>query len=292
MIWTAIARAQGGVIGRRQLLAAGVRPGTVDTWLRLSRLEATSAQGVYRVAGAPVVSQSLAWVAALGTHSPLSYLSAARWWGMADDDDGLVHITRLDRRRLDWPTGVRVHRVGLRPADVTEHRGLPVTTRVETVLDCVGWLSPGRGGSLADRAVQQGWLTPAHVAWRLEHQPGRWGNRRLRRLLASLGDGAAAESERRLHRLLRASALTGWVANLEVVVGTRTFVIDVAFPQHRVAIEVDGFAYHSAGGRFQADRTRQNALIASGWRVLRFTWADIVERPAGAVAEVRALLAA
>ncbi len=30
---------------------------------------------------------------------------------------------------------------------------------------------------------------------------------------------------------------------------------------------------------FQHDRTRQNHLVALGWTVLRFTWADVVHRP-------------
>lgn len=168
---------------------------------------------------------------------------------------------------------------------------MTTTTRLETLLDCLGWLSFGASGALADRAIQQRWLTPRDVERRLEHQPGRWGNRQLRALLPHLGDGAAAESERRLHRLLRRGGVTGWTANLPFVVGGQRFEIDVAFPELRLAIEVDGRRYHSEDERFQADRTKQNALIAAGWRVLRFTWADIVERPAYVLTQVTALLA-
>jgi very-short-patch-repair endonuclease len=126
----------------------------------------------------------------------------------------------------------------------------------------------------------------------LDLQPGRWGNRQLRLLLREWGDGAAAESERILHRLLKTAGITGWVANLPVVVAGQRFEIDVAFPERRLAIEVDGFAYHSGDERFQRDRTRQNALIAAGWQVLRFTWADLTERPHEVVGRVAQLLAA
>jgi very-short-patch-repair endonuclease len=51
-------------------------------------------------------------------------------------------------------------------------------------------------------------------------------------------------------------------------------------------------AYHSGDDRFQRDRTKQNALIAAGWRVLRFTWIDISDRPAYVLAQVGHLLAA
>ena len=38
-------------------------------------------------------------------------------------------------------------------------------------------------------------------------------------------------------------------------------------------------AYHTDVDRFQRDRSKQNALIALGWTVLRFTWSDLIERP-------------
>ena len=56
-------------------------------------------------------------------------------------------------------------------------------------------------------------------------------------------------------------------------------VIDVALVRQRIALEVDGWAYHSDVDRFRRDRAKQNDLIALGWTVLRFTWADLTERP-------------
>jgi very-short-patch-repair endonuclease len=264
----------------------------VDGWLRSGRLERTSVDGVYRLGGAPSTTGESAWFAVLSTRSPLSFVSAARWWDMPVADDGLVHITRFARRRLDWPDGVRVHRVAIDRASITRHRGLWVTTPAETVLDCAGWLPLARARTLADRALQQGWCDLEKVRQRLEDSPGRWGNRQIRRLSRHLGDQADAESERKLHRLLRSAGLTGWVPQLPFVAGGRRFAIDVAFPELRLAIEIDGYAYHSSDDRFQRDRTKQNALIAAGWRVLRFTWADLDERPRYVIAQILQLLAA
>ena len=61
--------------------------------------------------------------------------------------------------------------------------------------------------------------------------------------------------------------------------GELVAVIDVALVGARIAIEIDGWAYHSDIARFQRDRHRQNDLIVAGWTVLRFTWADITRRP-------------
>lgn len=288
MSWTAIARTQGGLIARSQLVAAGVAPGTVDSWLARGRLGATSAIGVYRVAGAPVTEDERAWFAALSTRSVVSYLSAARWWAMPVEQDGQVHITRFARRRIDWPQGVRVHRVALSRSAVVKHRGLWVTNPAETVLDCIGWLSAGRALTLADRALNRDWLCLDDIRRRLTDTPGRWGNRQIRGIAAHLERGVDAESERRLHRLLRAAHITGWVAQYPF----GRFALDVAFPGQRLAIEVDGYAYHSADDRFQRDRTKQNALTRAGWRILRFTWADIVDRPDAVLAQIRQVLAA
>jgi len=292
MRWAEITRRQGGFTSRRQLMAAGVDAQGVEYLVRAGHVEHTSARGVYRAAGAPWADDSDAWFAVLATNSPLSFLSAARWWDVPVPDDQLVHVTRAERRRLEWPRGVRVHRVALMPEAAVEHRGLLVTTRVETILDCLGWLPLGVARGLADRAVQQRWLVAADVERRLEELPGRWGNRQLRRLLPHFTDGADAESERRLHRLLRSAGITGWVTQLPFTAGGHRFYIDLAFPALRLAIEVDGYEYHRAADRFQADRTKQNALIAAGWRVLRFTWADLEDRPEYVIGRIRQLLAA
>ena len=46
-----------------------------------------------------------------------------------------------------------------------------------------------------------------------------------------------------------------------------------------------------SGDRFQRDRTKSNELVRRGWTVLRFTWTDLVERPARVVATITATLA-
>lgn len=66
--------------------------------------------------------------------------------------------------------------------------------------------------------------------------------------------------------------------------------VDVLFARPRLVLEVDGFDFHG-GEQFQDDRTRQNALVAAGFTVLRFTWWDLVDRPRRVASEVRTTLA-
>ena len=59
-------------------------------------------------------------------------------------------------------------------------------------------------------------------------------------------------------------------------IASRRFRIDIAFVEKRIAIEVDGWAYHGKHRSAHAkDRQRQNLLVSNGWRVLRFTTGEI-----------------
>lgn len=91
--------------------------------------------------------------------------------------------------------------------------------------------------------------------------------------------------------LLGRAGLVGWVANFEQVIITgRRVVIDVAFPDVRLAIEVDGWAHHVDRARFVGDRVRKRALVAEGWTVIEVTWDDLMNRPDEVVAEIRRIL--
>lgn len=124
--------------------------------------------------------------------------------------------------------------------------------------------------------------------WRAHlRNKGRHGSPAARRLLQAASDGARSEAERLFMRILRQAGITGWRANHPVA----GYKIDVAFPQQRVAIEVDGWAFHSDPEAFVKDRNRQNALALMGWTVLRFTWLDLTEYPERVVAEIRRAIA-
>ena len=83
--------------------------------------------------------------------------------------------------------------------------------------------------------------------------------------------------------MLTQAGITGWKANQPVA----GYEVDFVFTASKVAIEIDGFAFHSDADDFQHDRVRQNRLILLGWQVLRFTWLDLTEYPERVIAEVR-----
>ncbi|MDY6999413.1 MAG: DUF559 domain-containing protein, partial [Actinomycetota bacterium] len=116
----------------------------------------------------------------------------------------------------------------------------------------------------------------------------RTGAPRSRLLLQAAAGGARSAAERILHRLLRDAGIGGWKANYRV----GGYRVDVGFPEPRVAIEVDGFAFHSGPEAFEVDRRRQNDIVLLGWQVLRFTWLDLTAYPQRVVASIHAAISA
>jgi very-short-patch-repair endonuclease len=288
--WSSRASAQSGVISHTQLQQHGLAASTVRSMLSTEALTAV-ARGVYLVRGAPLTYRARLWTAVLGTQGTLGFATAAELWGAIESRSAAIHVVVPHSRRIYPPEWVRVHRTSLPGAHRTDQAELPVTTRPWSLFDYLPTLSAGAPLQLADRALQRGWFTRDELDARLRETPCRHGNRRLRLLLATIGDGAAAESERRLHALLRRAGITGWVPNHPVWAhGELIAVVDVAIAHRRLAIEVDGMAYHVDAERFQRDRSRQNELVLSGWTVLRFTWSDLTTRPDWVIAQILAAL--
>jgi len=63
--------------------------------------------------------------------------------------------------------------------------------------------------------------------------------------------------------------------------------VDLYYPAHQLAIEYDGGTHRSS---LVEDNRRQNLLVSAGYRLLRFTFADIRDTPTGVVDQVRAAL--
>lgn len=61
--------------------------------------------------------------------------------------------------------------------------------------------------------------------------------------------------------------------------------IDFALPRRKIGIELDGHASHSTTTAIAADRRRQRALEAAGWRIIRFGGAEVYCDAKGCVRE-------
>ena len=169
---------------------------------------------------------------------------------------------------------------------VTERSGIRITAPALTALD----LCESVGGDGIDRALRARVVRLADLQAALDATPVRPGNQLRRELIADSRDEPWSQPERVFHRILRQAGVAGWATNHLVRIGSHSFYLDVAFPQHLVAVEIDGRAHHSSSAAFERDRWRQNELVLAGWRVLRFTWQMVTGDPEAVLAAVRQAL--
>lgn len=276
-----------GMATRHQILEMGVPERTLRRRVREGLLVGVNSQ-VLALPGLPMDLRAKTR-AALLVHphaiptgpAAAAFLGRGPWdrfeWG---DDPWLIHErTRAVTARLVVHPGARTVRAG----------GIMVTRPADTLVDLVRFWPRMDALEVAQRGIVRGtvslpFLTQAHA--RLTRLAGA---KQLREVIEELSEGARSEAESRAISLLRDAGISGWIANHRVRVGSRWYVVDLAFPAQRLAVEIDGRAFHSDAGAFQRDRHRQNDLVAAGWTVLRFTWSDLVDRPEYVL---RAILAA
>lgn len=81
-------------------------------------------------------------------------------------------------------------------------------------------------------------------------------------------------------------------AQREVVVGERGYRVDYVLrgAAMEIAIELDGFAYHSDRNAFTYDRMRQNDLQSAGFKVLRFSYDSVRLHTRRCVEQLQALM--
>lgn len=294
-----IAGAQYALMTRQQLIDNGVSPHTVKRWSAKGRLQLVH-PGVYRMVGAPVTWEQrvLAAVLAGGAGAVASHLTAARLWGLADAgaDTDAVELTVPDTRSVRL-AGVRVHRsadIGRRW--VSRRAGIPVTNPLRVMIDA-GSVVPGvLLGDMMERALAGRLVTVAGLeAAYGSLGRGRDGAAALRQALDDRALGRARPDgllEPRMAALLRDRHLPPAVFQHEVRTEAGRFVarIDFAYPESALAIEVDGHEAHATPQALQRDLDRQNALVALGWTVLRFTWFDVVRRPEKVAGDILGVL--
>jgi very-short-patch-repair endonuclease len=196
-------------------------------------------------------------------------------------------VTCAVRHRREPQPGFRFSRRVVPAELIIERSGLRYTSPALTALD----LCANHGGDAIDHALRSRRTTLKHLRRAMELTAARVGNPLRRALLLDSRDEPWSAAERRFHHMLRAADLVGWRANQPVLIDGSSYFVDVLFDKIRVAIEIDGREHHTGSQVFETDRWRQNLLVLDGWRVLRFTWRMINERPDEVMAMVRKALA-
>ena len=183
--------------------------------------------------------------------------------------------------------GYRFERRIVDPGFVVLRHGLRVASPALTAVDLV----PDLGGDAIDTCLRARAARLEDLWAAVRAHPSRSGNVERQRMLVDSRDRPWSAAERLSHRLLRWHHIVGWTSNLEVRVDGCSYFIDIAFRSERLAVEIDGRLHEDDPGVFESDRYRQNALVKEGWRVLRFTYGMLVDRPEYVIDLIRAALA-
>ena len=183
--------------------------------------------------------------------------------------------------------GVRLHRTTqMHLAKPIDRDGIPCTGIGRTVLDVASVVSRERLEHTIDAVLRQGLLRLEDMyAVLVSHsRQGRTGCGPFRDALEERrGDDAVPLSawSRMVSDLLTDFGLERPVFEHRVCdpSGELLAQVDLAYPDHRVAIELDSKRWHLNSVSFERDPRRRNALTVIGWTVLTFTWSDYVDRP-------------
>lgn len=242
-------------------------------------------------APAPVEdSQQALRSAVVALRGVASHQDAARLWGIElVEPSPLRHVTVSRCRSRAKHSGTRVHRADL--AEVAERDGIRVTTALRTVVDLCRSLPLGHAVAAADSALRQQLVTVPELVDAAAVLPPALGRPQVREVVARLDplSGSVLESLCRL--VLEDAELRPFETQHVVRVGRDVTVrVDFAWPEQRLVVEVDGFAFHADRMTYRNDRRRMNALVLAGWRVLRFSWEDVVGAPDLVAAQVRQAL--
>lgn len=219
--------------------------------------------------------------------------AACYGWGLLVEPGRTVEVaTDHGRGGVRYP-GVRAWQ--RRSSAVGRRRVLPgtapmlLTTPVQTVVDCALSLPLLEAVVIADSALRAGDVTVDELRRAAASLGGQAGACRARRVveLCDPESGSVLESVLRVH--LHRAGCQGWASQLLLRdLAGQHLRVDFCFETAGLVVEVDGAKWHQDPAR---DQARDNALAALGWRVLRYTWAEVVHDHERVVAEIQAAVA-
>jgi very-short-patch-repair endonuclease len=281
----ALAAHQQGMVSTPQLAAAGfddaaIAAMVVGGWL------ARVLRGVYRVGPfAGPYGDEMAALLACGPRSALSHRTSLHMWGIRERVGPVEVIVPGGRATA----GVKWRRAPLPPGDVVERFGMRVTTPARTLADVAGSTTQRDLARLVEEARRLHLVTSGELLAVAARSRGRAGVGRLRAILLSAEEPSftRSEAERLLLELVRNAGLPGPQTNVNIA----GYEVDFLWPDQKLVVEVDGYAFHGTREAFERDRARDAALLAAGLRVLRVTWRRITKEPHRLLATISSALA-
>jgi hypothetical protein len=234
----------------------------------------TRLRGLDLRAGAPVAI-------CLGT------AAAAHGFDTEEDDD--LHVLTPPRHLLRDSDGLKVHRRDGAPLAMVD--GRRATSPAWTAVEVARSLRRPRALATLDAALRSRTCNRQDLHMAAVAQFGRRGIVHVRELIP-LADALAEspmESEARL--MMLDGGLPEPTLQHEVIdADGQVWRLDFAWPDLRVAVEYDGFDWHSDPVAFRRDRRKRAALRDMRWQVISIVFDDVRRRPYETVRDIGAEL--
>jgi very-short-patch-repair endonuclease len=266
--------------------------GAVERALRSGRLHRLY-RGVYAVGHSHLGREGrrLAAVLACGEGAALSHRSAASHWGLLDTQSAFIDVTA--RRSREGVRGIRLHTArSLAPQDTTTHEGIPITSVARTLLDLAVTVRPDRLERALAQAERLQLYDYTAISDVLSRSNGHRGRAALTRATAQEPKLTRNDLEAIFLALVRQAGLPEPQTNLPLTaLDHLRQVPDFYWPTYRLVVETDGWDTHRAKAAFKRDRRKDAALVAAGWRVMRFTYEDLTTDQTTVVQRLRAAAA-
>lgn len=287
-----------GIITAKTLNELGCPP---REWYRLVERDELSIilPGTFRSRHWPLEPIQLMTAACLRCpQAALGFVTAGRWWSfrrLPPDDRIHVLVPHGCSPVLD---GVVVHRC--RQIDnvdiVRRDDGITLTSPVRTLFDCADMLGKEATASVLEQLIDRGngsFVTHAATLARLG-RPRRPGTRTMARVIASRPawrQAMQSDLEARVLAEIVAQGLPTPGVQLTVLLPDGSRIrLDFAWPDHRVALEVDHPFWHAGSEESHRDKRRDRKLLSINWRVMRITDLDVGAALTESIADVAAVL--
>lgn len=282
-----------GLATRQQLL--GRVPRTVlDGFVGREKLDRVFPH-VYCRAGARLDDRTYlrAALSHAGPGAVLSHLTALAAHGLRPLSRDCVHLTVAHEVRRAGARDLVVHRrVRFDPASdqCTRRMGLPVTTLARALVDSWPLLPKADRRPLLLDTVRRGLVEVSELREALAERPNVGGAAALAQAIELAAAGCQSELEALgVLRVFTHRSLPRSTGQYEIrLPDGRKLHPDRAWPEAKLALELDGARFHTSPEDRERDLRRDRDLAAMGWLVLRYTYADVLQDPDG----VRAALLA
>ncbi len=289
-----LAKAQHGVVSRRQLLRQGVARHDIDHRLRVGRLHCVD-RGVYSLGPPTTLTGEGRWMAAVLTCGPgavLSHGSAGAHWDLRRSSSSLIDVTVPSPGGRSRRPGIRLHRSATLTADqCTLRSGIPVTTVARTLVDLADRYDQVTVEGATEQAEVLGLFDLTATEQAISANHGRRGAGVMRRLLDDYTPGAGMTESDLEDEFLRLCDRFG-IRRPEVQVWIGPDRPDFIWPGIGLVVETDSWRWHGGREAWEADQRKALRLQMRGLRVVHFSYRRVFREPADVAADLRALTGA